>query len=91
MNRDLGISLVSDRQASINRLRRRPPVLVELQATGPGLDLLEQCLPVARVTLSEKTEIHRLALDRTHHHFHIEGPRCAGGRVRAGRRTRASP
>ena len=36
MNRDLGISLVSDRQASVNRLRRRPPVLVELKPQAPA-------------------------------------------------------
>ena len=91
MNRDLCIRLIGNGQARINRLGCRAPVFMKLKSTGAGFDLLNQRLSVTRVSLTKKTEIHRLTLDRTHHHFHIEGSWCAGRSIGTRRRTRTSP
>jgi hypothetical protein len=41
VDRDLHVVLLGDRQAAVDRRRRRAPVLVELQPQASGLDLLD--------------------------------------------------
>ena len=52
VDRDLGVGLVRDVQAAVDRRRRGAPVLVQLEADRTGLDLLAQGLGAARIALA---------------------------------------
>ena len=54
MNRHLHVELVGDRQALIDRRRRRAPVLVQLQAERAGANLLAQRLGADALPLPRK-------------------------------------
>src|SRR6201997_1139216 len=57
MNKNLHVHVICDRQAGINSGGCRTPVLMKLQAAGPGLDLFNETYCRARITLTEETEI----------------------------------
>ncbi len=90
VNRDLHVELVGDRQALVDRRRRRAPVLVQLQADRAGANLLAQRLGRRGVALAEKTEVQRKRLDRFVHPPDVPRARRAGRGVGPGRRTGAA-
>ena len=55
----LDVVVVGDRQAAVDRRRRRAPVLVQLQRAGAGLDHLLERRRARRVALAGKAEIDR--------------------------------
>jgi hypothetical protein len=76
-------------QATVDGRRRGAPVLVQLQAHGPGADLLLQGLGQAGVALAQEAQVHRQPLCRLEHAPDVPGSRCTGGGVGPGRRPRA--
>ena len=90
MNRHLHIELVGDREALIDRRRRRPPVLVELQPERAGAQLLAQRLRAGGVALAQKAEIQREGLGRFVHPADVPRPGRARRRLGAGGRPGAA-
>ena len=86
----LHVHAVGDRQAAVDRGRRRAPVLVQLERGGAGLDLLDQRLGPAGVALAGEGEVDRQALGRQQHPLDMPGAGRAGGGVGAGRRAGAA-
>src|SRR5258708_5747683 len=84
VNCHLHIIGISDLQARIDCSRRSPPVLVQLESTGPRAQLFSQWLNSRGITLAQEAEIERPVLNRLEHTREIPGPRCAGGRVSTG-------
>ena len=76
VDRDLHVVFVGDRQAAVDRGRRRAPVLVQLQADGAGLDLLAQRLGLAALPLPRKPRFIGKASAACEH-----AVRCARGRA----------
>ena len=64
---DLDVVLVGHLQAGVDDGERRAPVLVELQAAGPGLDHVAQRLVQAAVALAEYADVDRQPLERLEH------------------------
>ncbi len=56
-NRD--VELFGDPEAGIDRSRGRPPILVQLQSAGAGLDHLGQSARVRGIAFAKKAEIDR--------------------------------
>ncbi len=86
----LDVVIVGDRQAAIDRRRRRAPVLVQLQRTGAGLDHFLQRRRARRIAFAGKTEIDRKIVRRLDHAPDMKRPGRAGGRKRAVRRAGAA-
>jgi len=59
VDRDRHVVPVRHRQAIIDGGGGGAPILMQLQAAGAGLDLLDQRAGQRRVTLAEEAEIHR--------------------------------
>jgi hypothetical protein len=85
----LGVRRLGDRQAGVDRARRRAPVLVQLQSDGPGLDLLHQGLGPARIALAQEAQVHGQRVGGLEHAAQVGGARRAGGGKGAGGRTGA--
>ena len=82
----LHVVVVGDRQAAVDRRRRRAPVLVQLQRAGAGLDhFLERRRPRG-IALAGKAEIDRKIVGRLDH-----AARCARGRACRWWRTCRAP
>ena len=90
MDRHLYVIPVSDRQAVVDGRRGGAPVLVQLEADGPGFDLLDQRLRQAGVTLAGKAHVHRERIGGLEHARHVPRPGGAGGGVGAGGRPGAA-
>ncbi len=90
VDRHLHVVAVGDAEAVVDRRRRRAPILVQLQAAGAGLDLLDQALGQAGIALAEEAEIHREGLGRLQHARQVPGPGRAGGGRGAGGRSGAA-
>ena len=69
---------------------RGAPVLVQLQAHGAGLDLLDERLGPAGVALAQKAQIHRQGFGGFQHARQMPGAGRAGGGVGAGGRPGAA-
>ena len=67
VNGHLHVELVGDRQALIDRRRRRSPVLVQLESERAGANLLAQRLGAGSIAFAEKAEIQREGLGRLVH------------------------
>ncbi len=86
VDRDLHVVPVRDRQAVVDRRRRRAPILVELQAVGAGHDLLFERARQRGIALALEAEVHRKGLGRLQHRMDVPRPRRAGRREGAGGR-----
>src|ERR1035437_8113593 len=86
---DLHVVLVGHGEAIVDRGRRRAPVLVQLEAIGPGLDLLLQRRGRRGVALALEAEVHRKRIGRLQHALQVPGSGRAGGGEGAGGRARA--
>ena len=86
----LHVVIVGDRQAAVDRRRRRAPVLVQLERTGAALDHLLQRRRARRVALAGEAEIHGKAVGGLDHTADMPRPRRAGGGEGAVRRPGAA-
>src|SRR5207244_2602161 len=91
VDRDGDVELFGNPEAAIDRRRRRPPILVQLEAAGAGLDHLDERLRLRRVALAEKAEIDRDALGRLHDEREVPTARRAGRRGGPGGRPGPAP
>ena len=80
----LHVVIVGDRQAAIDRRRRGAPILVQLERTGAGLDLLFQRRRQRGIALAGEAEIHRKRVGGLDHAGDVPRARRAGGGVGAG-------
>src|SRR6266542_2903283 len=64
VNRHLHVVLFSYPQTTVDGRWRCPPVLVQLQAQGTGLDLFPQRLWHGAIALAEKPQVDRVFLSR---------------------------
>ena len=86
----LDVVVVGDRQAAVDRRRRRAPVLVQLERAGAGFDhFLERRRPRG-VALAGEAEIDRKIVGRLDHAGDMPGTRRAGGGEGAVRRAGAA-
>ena len=90
MDHHLDVVIVGDRQAAVDRRRRRAPVLVQLERTGAGLDHLLERGRARGVALAGKAEIDRERVDRLDHPRHVPGAGRAGRGIGAVRRAGAA-
>jgi hypothetical protein len=86
----LDVVIVGDRQAAVDRRRRRAPVLVQLERAGAGLDLLDQRRGLRGVALAGEAEVHRESVGRLDHARDVPRAGRAGGGEGAGRRAGAA-
>ena len=86
----LHVVVVGDRQAAVDRGRRRAPVLVQLERAGAGLDHFLQRRRPRRVALAGEAEIDRQAVGGLDHAADVPRPRRAGGGEGAVRRPGAA-
>ena len=86
----LDVVIVGDRQAAVDRRRRRAPVLVQLERAGAGLDLLDERRGLRGVALAGEAEVHRVSVGRLDHALNVPGAGRAGGGEGAGRGSRAA-
>src|SRR5712691_4809438 len=77
VNRHLHIILFRYPQATVDGSWRGPPVLMQLQAQGTGLDLFPQRLWHRAIALAEKPQVDRVFLSRLQHAMQIPGARRA--------------
>ena len=63
----LDVVIVGDRQAAVDRRRRRAPVLVQLERAGAGLDHLHQRRRPRGIALAGEAEIDRKRVGRLDH------------------------
>ena len=87
MDRDLDVELVGRPEAGVDRGRRGPPVLVQLQPGGAGPDLLRERLDRGGVPFPEECEIERPRLGGLQHAREVPRPRRAGRGGRPGGRA----
>ena len=80
----LDVVILGDRQAAVDRGRRRAPVLVQLERAGAGLDLFLQRIGQRCVALAGEAEVHGKRVGRLDHAGDVPRPRRAGGGVGAG-------
>ena len=90
MDHHLDVVVVGDREAAVDRGRRRAPVFVQLQRAGAGLDHFFERRGPRRVALAGKAEIDRKIVGRLDHARDVPRPGRAGGRERAVRRSGAA-
>ena len=86
----LDVVVVRDREAAVDRRRRRAPVLVQLQRAGAGLDHFLQRRRARGVALAGEAEVHRKPVCRLDHSSEMERPRRAGRGEGAVRRSGAA-
>ena len=86
----LHVHRVGDRQAAVDRRRRRAPVLVQLQRAGAGPHHLLERRGPRGVALAGDADVDRHAVDRLQHPADVPRPRRAGGGERAVRRPGAA-
>ena len=79
----LHVETVGDRQRGADRSGSRAPVLVNLQAAGPGFDLLFERLVHRAVALAQQADVHRKPLDRLQHTLDVPAAGSDGGAVTA--------
>ena len=86
----LHVVVVGDREAAVDRRRRRAPVFVQFHRAGAGLDhFLERRRPRS-IALAGKAKIHRKAVGRLDHAGDVPGAGRAGGGEGAVRRSGAA-
>src|SRR3989440_9250377 len=83
VDRDLHVVLVCDRERTVDRGRRRPPVLVELEPDRARGNLLAEGVGRGGVALPEKAQIDRKRLGSLEHTVDIPRPGRARRRVGA--------
>src|SRR4029078_5099708 len=88
VERDLAVLRLGDVEAAVDGRRRRSPVLVELEADGPGRDLIDQPLRTRAVALAGEPHVQRHVVDSLEHPRDVPDAGRAGGRVGPGGRTR---
>ncbi len=86
----LDVVVVGDREAAVDRGRRRAPVLVQLERAGAGFDHFFERRRPRRVALAGKAEIDRKIVGRLDHARNVPRPGRAGGGERAVRRAGAA-
>ena len=86
----LDVVIVGDRQAAVDRRRRRAPVLVQLERAGAGLDHFLERRRARRIALAGEAEIDRKIVRRLDHAREVERAGRAGGGERAVRRAGAA-
>ncbi len=86
----LDVVVVGNRQAAVDRRRRRAPVLVQFQRTGAGLDHFLQRRRTRCIAFAGKAEIDRKIIGRLDHARDMERSRRAGGGKGAVRRPGAA-
>ena len=86
MEHHLHVVIVGDRQAAIDRGRRRPPVLMQLEGAGAAFDHLLERRGSRRIALAGKTEIHRQSVGGLDHAPDMPRSRRTGGGESAVRR-----
>ena len=91
MDHHLNIHIVCNRQTGINGLRRCSPVFVQLQCTGPRIDLFNQCCRLRCIPLAGKSQIHREGFCCLQHSFDMPWSGSAGRGVCACGGTGAAP
>mmetsp|Transcript_32807 Transcript_32807/g.110574 ORF Transcript_32807/g.110574 Transcript_32807/m.110574 type:complete len:445 (-) Transcript_32807:325-1659(-) len=82
------VVLVGKGQTRVNRRWRRAPVLVQLEATRPRGDDLEEARRVGRVALAGKPKVQREDVRRAEHHLDLRRGGRACRRARPRRRAR---
>ena len=81
VDRHLHVEIVGDGEAAIDRRRRRAPILVQLQAAGAGLDLLDQAPRACdALPLPKKPRFIGKAIGRLDHARDVPGAGRAGRR-----------
>ncbi len=90
VDRHLHVHQVGDRKAAVDGRRRRPPVLVQLQATGARPNLLVQGVRQRGVALAEEAQVHGQAIRRLQHAADVPRAGRAGRGVGAVRRAGAA-
>ena len=90
MDRHLHIVLFSHTQTAVDAGRCGTPVLMQLEATGTGIQLFTQRFGATGVALAEKAQIHRHLVSGLQHFAQIPGPRCTGGCLGTGGRARST-
>ena len=86
----LHVVLVGDRQAAVDRRRRRAPVLVQLQRAGAAQHHLLQRRRQRGIALARQADVHREGVEGLDHARHVPRSRRAGGGQRAMRRAGAA-
>src|SRR5262249_6956333 len=89
VDENLYIHFIGDREATIDRCRRRTPVFVQLQPAHAALDLLNETRRQAGAALAKTAHIHRESVGRLEHPLNMPRPRRAGRGRGPRRRTRA--
>ncbi len=90
VDRHLHVVLVGHVQAVVDGCRGGAPVFVQLQADCTGLDLLDQWLRQACVTLAGEADVHRESVGGLEHARQVPWAGGAGGGVGPGRRASAA-
>ncbi|MNM80913.1 hypothetical protein D3C81_928960 [compost metagenome] len=90
MDRHLHVEPVGHAQAVVDTRRRGAPVLMQLEADGTGLDLFDQRLGQAGVTLAGQADVHREGIGGLEHARQVPRPGGACGRIGAGGRSGAA-
>ena len=86
----LDVVIVGNRQAAVDRRRRRAPILVQFQRAGAGLDHFLERRRARRIAFAGKAEIDRKIVGRLDHAPEMERPGRAGGGEGAVRRAGAA-
>ena len=86
----LDVVVVGNRQAAVDRRRRRAPVFVQFQRTGAGLDHFLKRRRTRGIAFAGKTEIDGKVIGRLDHTGNVKRSRRAGGRKGAVRRPGAA-
>src|SRR5437899_3028976 len=81
VDRHLHVELVGHAQASVDSGGRRPPVLMELEATGSRAYLFRQRLRCAAVPFAEETDIDRPGIGGLQHAREVPCPWRTGGGI----------
>src|SRR5258707_4105 len=90
MDHHLDVVVVRYRKAAVDRRRRRAPVLVQLEGTGAGFDLLFQRRRPGRVAFAGEAEVHRKRVRGLDHAADVPRTGRAGGGVGPGSRAGAA-
>ncbi len=91
MEGDLHVERISHRQATVDCSRRRPPVLMQLQAAGASQNHLLECTRLARIAFAKQADVHWHGFGGLQHARQMPGARSARRGQCAMSRPRSSP